>query len=142
MEVAALEPVHRRRLSRNVLRLEVQDPLQGLHVNGHREMFMSDHPLAHDLTKTNGRAHPDISVLSACPCSSDPIKAAAEGYVAARRYDQVTNLISNWTLECREPVLPILSVRDCSFVLQRRCEVVDYDLRCIMGHKTVYILRA
>jgi len=83
MEVAALEPVHRRRLSHNVLRLEVQDPLEGLHVDGHREMFMSDHPLARDLTKTNGRAHPDISVFSACPLSSDSVKTAAEGHIAS-----------------------------------------------------------
>ncbi len=125
----------------NLLRFETQEPFEGLHVDRHRKMFVDDHPNSGDLAKTDGRAHPDISVFSACPCSSDPIKAAAEGYIAARSYIQVTNLISNWTLECRKPILPILSVRDCSFILQRRCEVVDYDLRCIMGHKNVYILR-
>ena len=57
----------RRRLS-DLLRLEVHRRSVGpIHVEGHRDMLVRDHPLAVDLAIANGRAHPDVGFRAVGP---------------------------------------------------------------------------
>src|SRR6266576_6256790 len=111
-----------------MLRLQVECPFEVLHVDGHREMLMGNHPLAADLAEADSRAQPDIRIFSACPLSSESIEAAAESHAIASRYGEVANLVANRTLERGEPIRPVLSVRDCSLILQRRREVEHQDV--------------
>ena len=45
---------------------------------------MRDPPLAIYFAIANGRAHPDIGFLAACPLPTDPVEAVAEGHIIAR----------------------------------------------------------
>ena len=58
------------------LRLEVNRCfVTAVHIERHRGMLMRDPPLAIYFAIANGRAHPDIGFLAACPLPTDPVDA-------------------------------------------------------------------
>jgi hypothetical protein len=126
-----------------MLWLQVEHRLVGLHVDGYREMLMGDQPVAADLAKADGRAHPDIGVFSACSRSSDSIETAAEGHVIACRNVQVANLVTNNRVsEGGEPIRPVLSIRDGAVIPQRGWDVEHHDVLRVIGHEPIDVLGA
>src|SRR5262245_32420059 len=105
-------------------------------------MLMHDLPLTIDLATANRGAHPDIGFFVIGPCSSNSIKAMAEGYGITRSDVQVTNLVADRTSERREPHFPIFSILICSPIVERGREVEDHDVRCVLGHDSVDVLGA
>src|SRR6266511_2867348 len=94
------------------LRLEVdRRSVAAVHVKRHGLMRMNDQPFAVDLAQADGRAHPDVCFLAVRPRPADPIQAAAEGDVVARRDAEVADLVADCTPECGEPRLQALLKR-------------------------------
>lgn len=82
-------------------------------------MFVRDHPLAVNLAEANGRAPPHIELSSVFTGCANMAETVREGYVIARADTEIANLITNRTLERREPILGAFSRRIRSNMLQR-----------------------
>ena len=107
-EMLIIEPP---RCSFELLRLEIKRRFAALHVEGHREVLMRNHPLAVDLAEAYGRAHPHIDFPSVGLRSAEPVKAVAKGHRIVRSDAQVANLAADCALERREPLLRAFSTR-------------------------------
>jgi hypothetical protein len=74
-------------------------------------MRMNDQPFAVDHPQADGRAHPDVRFLAARPLPADPVQAAAEGEVIARRDAEVADLVADWAPKRGGPRLEALLER-------------------------------
>jgi hypothetical protein len=68
-------------------------------------MLVRDLPLAADLSKPKRMTKPKIRLLSVGLCSAHPIKAVAEGNIAADGDIQIVNFVADRALPSSEPRL-------------------------------------
>ena len=94
-------------------------------------MLVRGHPFAVRLPETNGRAHPDVGILSTRPRSADAVQAVAEGDVITDGDAQVADLLPHRAVPTIKPLREPIPERGRSDVSKRRYEVEIDNVRRI-----------
>src|SRR5688572_11623637 len=103
-------------------------------------MLVVDQPLPVSFLTADGHAHPMIILLALGIGTADVVHDMSESCLRSVRYFQSFHFNSDWTTECFEPFIQVLSGSLFASILERRRQIELHDVVGVVRHTPVRIL--